>query len=444
MNAQLVGWTRRATRTWNVPLVRSGGALILSNVVSSALGFLYWIAAARSLSVADIGLGASAVAGMMLIKNLSLCGANHVSVRYVPVAGPRRLQLARRIQLAAAGLGATGGMVFLVVDPGGTQVPHGFAALLVAGGALLTIYSVQDSILVGLGRAAWVPLNNALYGLAKIAVLFVMIRVPGLAGWEVLAWSWVGTMVVGTIAEWLLIERFATSGDERQDLVAPPSAAALARFALANHLGTILLRLPPLLYPLLILRVLGEEASAYFYTSWMIANVLMMSSSNISSAMIAQAALPGADVGALFRLGIRYTMALVLPGVAALIVLGKPILWAFGSEYQQGYGLLVILAIGCLIYPVPEFYVGIMRVRAQLRPVLILSAIAGALTLGLAVPLGATIGLAGFGWAFVAGQCVAALMVVAPLVQVGRRSRRAGAFSQRLSAGLNRRQRVRE
>jgi O-antigen/teichoic acid export membrane protein len=61
-----VGWAstplRRLRSDLKDPLLRNGYALLVNVGVTSLLGFLYWIVAARTYTPVDVGLSSTAVA----------------------------------------------------------------------------------------------------------------------------------------------------------------------------------------------------------------------------------------------------------------------------------------------------------------------------------------------------------------------------------------------
>ena len=48
------------------------------------------------------------------------------------------------------------------------------SAVFVLAVAATAIFTIEDSVLVGLRRAAWVPVENSAFGVAKIAILFAL------------------------------------------------------------------------------------------------------------------------------------------------------------------------------------------------------------------------------------------------------------------------------
>jgi len=406
------------------PVVQSGSALIASSVASSGLGFLYWAIAARMLPVATVGVASALISAMMLVTSLSLCGLNFAASRFLPVAGSRRGAMVHGLQIAAGGLGAAGGAIFMAGSAIWSAPAAQVGLPFVAAAACCAIFTIQDHVLLGLNRAAWVAIGNALVGIAKLALLIGLVSLLARPSWAIIFWPWVATAACAAVIVWVLAASHARALSTAASSL--PSVWAICRFALANHFGAILLQLPPLIFPIVVYQMLGQEATAYFYTSWMLASMVMLLASNIASALVAQAARAEARADRTQQTALRYVMLLVVPGSILLLLGGRAALAIFGPAYQHGYALLITLALGCPVYALNAFYAGLMRVRRALRPVLIQGALAGGVALGLAPLLGSSLGLPGFGLAYVLGQIVAASLLLAPLARdMGRMRRRA-------------------
>ncbi|TAK33770.1 MAG: hypothetical protein EPO21_11860 [Chloroflexota bacterium] len=406
------------------PFVRSSTVLVLGSFISSALGFIYWAAAARLFSPAEVGLGAGTISAMTMIANITLCGINVANVRFMPTAGHRQTAMMRGTSLATALLAALGGTVFIVGAPIWASNLVDVGVVLIISSAVWGVFTLQDSIMVGLGRAGWVLLKNGLFGLGKLALLVVAAFVIPVSGWQNVAGPWLLTAALTVFVAWIALEKSLAQPSTSSKPAQVPKPTAFARYALANHAGSILLNLPGLLYPILVLEMLGAENTAYFYTSWMMVYMLMLIAINVSNAMVAHAAVDEAALPVLLLQGLRYAGLLVLTGVIVLAMLGRLILPWFGPGYQQGYGLLILLSLGALAYTANSFYVSFMRIRGSLRSVILPGAIAGCLSLGLTWPLTRALGLTGFGAAFIIGQLTAALVVWTPMLAGLRRGSR--------------------
>src|SRR3954466_5681045 len=78
------------------PLYRNAYMLILSSGGTSALGFLFWVIAARRYSTAVVGINSAAISAMMLVSGVAQLGLNAVLVRYLPRAGGATTRLVTR------------------------------------------------------------------------------------------------------------------------------------------------------------------------------------------------------------------------------------------------------------------------------------------------------------------------------------------------------------
>src|ERR687886_313238 len=70
------------------PLYRNGYALMLSDGTTSALGFLYWVLAARCYAAETVGLNAAAISTLLLLSGIAQLNLSTALIRFVPIAGP--------------------------------------------------------------------------------------------------------------------------------------------------------------------------------------------------------------------------------------------------------------------------------------------------------------------------------------------------------------------
>jgi O-antigen/teichoic acid export membrane protein len=170
----LVGWAStplsRLRSDLKDPLLRNGYALLVNVGVTSLLGFLYWIVAARTYTPVHVGLSSTAVAVVQFLAGLA--GQPSIAnalTRFLPRAGPD----ATRLTLLAYGVAAGAGAVVSGLYIAATHLPLGVPVVLgqswilaLALGASVVVWCVfalQDGVLTGVRQAVWVPLENGLY-----------------------------------------------------------------------------------------------------------------------------------------------------------------------------------------------------------------------------------------------------------------------------------------
>ena len=144
-----------------------------------------------------------------------------------------------------------------------------------------------------------------------------------------------------------------------------------------------------------------------------IAYGLFLVTSNVSSALVAEGARSPDRVPALTRAALRNSALLVLPAAGLGILLARPVLGLFGSDYaDQASALLQLL----LLSAVPQIVIGVAlataRLRHDLRTIALTYGALAVTTYGgawVAVNLG---GLNGVGVACLVSQILVALLLL--------------------------------
>ena len=109
----------------------------------------------------------------------------------------------------------------------------------------------------------------------------------------------------------------------------------------------------------------------------------------------------------------KLLLLLLLPTALIIVTIAGLILLLFGQEYSEnGTLLLRILALSIIPWGINYIYIGIARVKKNIKGLIIIPAIASSLSLGLGYVLMVQIGLVGVGLGYLAGQGVVALPVL--------------------------------
>src|SRR5688500_4226580 len=89
------GGLRRALTGWRTPQHRDGLALVLSSGLSSVIGLLYWVVAARLFTPDVVGVTNALISTMTLLGLAAQLNLGNALLRLVPVAerSARRLVL---------------------------------------------------------------------------------------------------------------------------------------------------------------------------------------------------------------------------------------------------------------------------------------------------------------------------------------------------------------
>lgn len=344
-------------------MYRTGYYLILGTGASGLLGVAFWALAARSYSAHVVGISAAAVSAIALVSGVCSLGLSAVLVRYLPVAGAATRPLIVRSYAITIALSlAIGVVVAFTSDLWSPSMgflneglwPLGFALAVAA----MTTFTLQDSVLTGLHGAAWIPLENTLYAVAKLVLLVAIAGLLPFAG-PFVAWNAPlipAIVFVNYLIFRRLIPKMPTDGGlERRKVIA---------MAAGNYGGNLFGLLGNMYLPILVANQTSATEAAYFYVPWMISISVELVALNMMTSLTVEAALDMPRLRQLSRRALAHSMRLVVP-VAALTALLAPYgLLLFGSEYaDEGTDLLRLLALGAIPNVIVALGTGVARIE---------------------------------------------------------------------------------
>jgi O-antigen/teichoic acid export membrane protein len=354
-------------RQWSAPLFQSGFALLLGSGLTSALGLPYWVLAARSYTPSEVGRSAAVLSALVLVSGATQLGLAGVLPRYLPVRSldARRIVTIAYLATLAAGA-ALATLALLTVglwSPSLRFLRHDplWALSFIAGVMIWNVFTIQDSVLTGIGQTRWVPLENASYSVVKIALLLAFAAVS----WELgIVVSWLlPALVAAIVVTGVLLRRVLQRGSDRP----MPARSALRRairLSLGNYAGNLASLASGAILPVLILNAVGARATAAFYASYTIAMALPLVGAAFATSFTVQAASDVAQMRRLTRQTILGSYALLTPLVIALVVAAPDILGLFGGPYaQQGDAVLRLLSLAALPNVLVVVGLGIARIH---------------------------------------------------------------------------------
>lgn len=408
-----MSYVARLNSVRRVPLYRSSFALMLTTGLNGVLGFAYWVLAARLYPAKAVGLGAGAISAMTLVSSLGWIGLQYVLLRFVPVAGGAQTRLVRLTYAAAITIGLAAAGVFLAgfahLAGLGILTESPVTVLLFAASIVLwVVFSLQDSVLIGLRRAGWVPIENATFGAIKAVLLAVLAATAS-------AWAIFGAWVLGLVGLVVVINAALFGRFLRRDRSAPPRLPPrrqLVRFATGHHFVAVTAAVPDSLVSLLVLAFMPGAANAYYYSAWAVSFSFRLLAVNMSNALTVEGALAENNVRSLLRQVSRLAFVVVIPLVLVVVVAAGPIMHAFGPQYDRAANLLRLFALALIPFTVVNFVIAVERIRQRVGPALLIAGCSTFVTIGLDLWLIPSDGLSGAGWGWLIGQVLAAAVAI--------------------------------
>jgi O-antigen/teichoic acid export membrane protein len=411
-------------RGWRSPQHRDGLALVLSSGLTSGLGLLFWILAARLYDSATVGVNSAVLSAMTLLGTAAQLNLGNALLRFVPVAGRQVRALVVGCYAVAIATAIIAGAVFAL--GASWWAPELHAA--VGGSELLTFFTVctpvwamfvlQDYLLPAIKRATLVPLENLVFSVLKIVFLGGAAALGMASG---LAVSWVaatGVIVLIVTIYLLRVLPRATEADVDAEVDADPAPAAVtvrdvASFVRADYAGTVFLLAAVFGLPLVVLARLGPEAAAVYGITWQIAYALYLVVNGMGQSLVAHVAADPDRLKSACRSMIFKAMALLVPAVLVIAAGAYPLLSLFGSHYaDEGSLLLALLALSAIPNVVTWSTVWSARVRRDGRVLFGLPAAITTAVIAGSWYLMPVMGVVGTGVAWLGAQSVAAAGVL--------------------------------
>ena len=409
------------------PMYGRAYALILSSGLTAVLGIAYWTIAARLYPAEAVGLDAAAIATMTFLAFVAQLNLGSALARFLPTAGAATRRLITSAYLVAAALSGIAALIFLAgtgtwaPDQGWLTETPSLAAWFVIATMGWSLFALQDSALAGLRRAAWVPIENGVFAVSKIALLVVFaLAMPGHG--ILLSWTIPAVLLLIPVNV-LIFRRFAPEPSAQRGAAGTEiTPGRLTAYLAGDYVGTIAQAAAIGILPLLILATLGSAMNAYYYVAWTVAYALMLVSTNAGISHVVEGAGSVASAASSAKHMLALLLKLQVPAVAGIVLLAPLILELFGGAYaDEGTLLLRLLTLAVLPHAINTIYLSLARVRRQARRVALVQASIAAFCFGLSVALLPAIGIAAVGVGWLVGQtAVAAILLVTQLLPAWR------------------------
>lgn len=392
-----------------------GYALVLSSVLSSGVGFLFWIVAARTYDQDAVGRNSALIYAIMFIAGVAQLNLLNVLIRFVPVAGPRARRFVALAYVAGGGLSGVAGLVFALGvrwwSPELAGLLRGPAAVAAcaAACAIWALFVMQDGVLTAVGRARVVPVENLVFSVLKLGLLAALVAALPAGGITV---SWMAaTAVAVVVTSGYLFLRALPAHHAAGGPVERVGWRGLAGYLGGDFLGAGFWLACTQLLPVLVLGVLGARSTAVFSLTWTVAYALYLVPAAMGQSLVAHSATAAdPEAVAAARAGVeRRSLTLLAPVVAVLVPAAPWVLRLLGPGYaDSGRWVLPLMALSALPNVIVASVVSQARVLRRVGMVAGLLCALSVLVLTLSLVLMPLLGIEGAALALLIAQTVVA------------------------------------
>lgn len=387
-----------------------------TTLCNSAVGYLYWMLAARLFRPEEVGRAASLIAAMSLGALVANLGLGTALIDRLSAASEQRR---RSATLAAAWQCGTlsaiaGGATLAVLVP--WLVPELRSVLTLpmrlalAGGLVVSVWAnLIDSVYIGDRRSVGFLARGTSFTLTKLLSLplvaaFVQDGTSAIfTGWVVCLGC--SLVLVRRVVPWPA--HADAEGIDRADV-----RSGLLRRGAWHHVANLGGQLPMLVLPVVVIARVGADASAFFYITWMIGSMFFMASNAIANALFAEGAAEPASLARQLRRASRVIAQILIAAMMFSVLFGETLLGLFGPGYRtSGYPLLLVLVLSAVPDAVTNVWVSRWRVLGRTGHVALVNIMMAAVAIGFAYLMTPTLGIVGAGWAWVLAQSTGCIYI---------------------------------
>lgn len=406
---------------FSTPLYANALYLMMNVGIMNLTGFIFWVVAARLYTTEDVGLASAGIAAASILSMLSTLGLEYGLIKFLPssdIKGNVTVNSCFTISslvsiilafIFLAGLGLWSPALLII-----RQNPAFFAAFVVFTIAF-TLRIMIENTYVAERKAIFAFTQGTIYSLLRFIPLILL--APLFHAFGIFS-SWSISLAIAITCSlfWFLPrarDKFHPLPALRWGII-----NRMMRFSFANYIVNFLTLGFGYILSLVVVNRLGSEANAYFYIAWSIGLLLGMISMMTSLSLFSEGLHNEKQLKQDVIRSLKLIGLLVIPAIVIVFLAGDKFLLAFGKAYSENAtSLLRLLAIAAVPMSINQVYFAMKRVRAEMRGVIILGSFIAVSTLVVSWVLLPRMGITGAGWAWLACQGVAAIVIGLTLIR---------------------------
>ncbi|MDI9633247.1 MAG: oligosaccharide flippase family protein [Methanolinea sp.] len=381
------------------PLYRNSLFIALGRITDVGFGFLFWTFAARLYSQGDVGVATALISSLTLVITLSRLGFDTALVRFLPSKEKSRaLSTTLWITLVATLIIA---ILYLLLVP--VITPELF---------LLRDYLLLF-LLFALANSFENIAENALLAIRRADLRWVLHLFMGLRILLLFPFAFLGSFGIFSSvgAAYLAVILISTFFIRRHFVITCKISTEYLRdtfrFSSLNYLASFLASIPTLVFPILILNLLGAEEAALYYIAFTIGNLVLIVPDAMTTSFFVEGS-HGVNLKKAAMHTLAATYAVLIPAILIIVLFGDLLLGLFGSAYLAAFDLLRLIAISALFVAIYNLFIPLQNIRLRVGTIVMLNLVRCTLLLGLGYMLTLHMGVIGIGYAWLATYAVLA------------------------------------
>jgi len=374
-----------------------------------AVGFFFWLIAARYYTVSQVGLGAALISSLTLILMVSRLGFDYSAMRFLPVRDKSQVASTCLTITSIASVVAWAcfvGVVGLVL-PGLSTIQSNWqhATLLLVFTLSYSVASVLMTVTVALRRSDLYLIQNVIL-FVRIPMLFLLAP----TGYFGILASFGCAYLVVAAASTIMLRQLV----RLRIGIAMQFLKDTWRFSSLNYISGILYAVPAALLPLIVLALLGDTQVAEYYISFSIVGLVFIIPMSLSTSLYVEGS-HGENLRANARRVVIASFAIITPMIVALSILAGPVLAFFGESYKDATDLLRVFLMSSYFVAAYYIFSAIQNVRLKPGIIFVVTLLRFALIMGTSYTLMLSFGALGIGYAWLLSHTIMVLAILVVL-----------------------------
>ncbi|HVA71040.1 MAG TPA: hypothetical protein VNF08_06930 [Acidimicrobiales bacterium] len=345
-------------RPWAGRLVKNAVALMISSGGTAVLGVAFWGVAAHLATAAAAGRAAAEIAAMIVMASLAQLSFGTIFERFLPVAGTQTRSFVTRAYVMCVVFALVVTSIYAFSGLAHSFLPSSlmWRSIFILAVVFWTIFALQDSVLIGLRASKWVPVENIIFAIIKLALLPVLIATSPNQG-VFLAWSAPVTLTLVAVNWYLFAKRIPEHEALKSPMESLPRAKELVILAGAQYATLLFSVLTPSIVTLVVIQRLGAVANAHYYVPALITSSLSLFLLSVFRSFVVEAASEPHALRRHTNMAIAAMTAVLVPSVVLGVIFAPEILRIFGAGYAaHSATLLRMLLLSLPLSAVSIFY----------------------------------------------------------------------------------------
>lgn len=387
------------------PLLKNSFFLAVSRIFNAGCGFVFWMLAARLYSIEDVGLTAALVSLLNLAILFSCLGFDFSLIRFFPVHDKNKVFNTCFLITTLSSLLI--GIIFVIVTPfisPGLPFLHipQYAAAFISFAVLEAIVAIAGTAFLAMRKGAYYLFLNILLA-ARIPLLIPFVPLQSYGIFSALGLA----NILASVIAFLLLRNYVALNFriDRQFI------KDAFKFSAGNYLSNVLAAVPGLIFPIVVLNLLGKAAAAQYYIAFAIGNLVLIIPNALGTSLFVE----GSHGESLKKNTVKAGLiifSLLVPAVILVYFSGNFFLGLFGDHYQKALTLLRLLVLSSFFVAVYTLFIPIQNVRLQIGSIVKLNFARFIIILTLVYPLTLKFGIIGVGYGWLISHGLLALGIL--------------------------------